>query len=301
MIPATLAMLLFAFSSVAAKRSVNLLGSATASVLRILFAAALLAVYAHVWGAGLRGPALGWFIASGFIGYGICDTAIFLALPRLGAQLTSLMVHCLGAPIAAVTEWLWLGTPLGATEIGAGSLILAGVAVALFPGRPAAPASAKTSSPGLWALGLGVIAAAGQAWGAVLSRHGQLLSRDAGQPIDGLSVTYQRILAGVAFAVVWWLWQRGQGAVRKAGDEPPSLRRAWPWVVLNALSGPSLGVACYQWALVQQKTGVVMAIAALTPLAVIPFAWWLEGERPTARSFSGGLMAVAGTIWLTVR
>lgn len=301
MIPATLAMLLFAFSSVAAKRSVNLLGSATASVLRILFAAALLAVYAHIWGAGLRGPALGWFIASGFIGYGICDTAIFLALPRLGAQLTSLMVHCLGAPIAAVTEWLWLGTPLGVTEIGAGSLILAGVAVALFPGRPAAPASAKTNSPGPWALGLGVIAAAGQAWGAVLSRHGQLLSRDAGQPIDGLSVTYQRILAGVAFAVVWWLWQRGQGAVRKAGDEPPSLRRAWPWVVLNALSGPSLGVACYQWALVQQKTGVVMAIAALTPLAVIPFAWWLEGERPTARSFSGGLMAVAGTIWLTVR
>jgi len=301
MIPATLAMLLFAFSSVAAKRSVSLLGPATASVLRILFAAALLAVYAHVWGSGLRGPALGWFIASGFIGYGICDTAIFLALPRLGAQLISLMVHCLGAPIAAITEWLWLGTPLGATEIGAGSLILAGVAVALFPVSPAGSAPAKTSSPGLWALGLGVIAAAGQAWGAVLSRHGQLLARDAGQPIDGLSVTYQRILAGVVFAVAWWLWQRNQGGVRKAGDEPPHFRRAWPWVVLNALSGPSLGVACYQWALVQQKTGVVMAIAALTPLAVIPFAWWLEGERPTARSFSGGLMAVAGTIWLTVR
>lgn len=301
MIPATLAMLLFAFSSVAAKRSVNLLGSATASVLRILVAASLLAVYAHGWGAGLRGPALGWFIASGFIGYGICDTAIFLALPRLGAQLTSLMVHCLGAPIAAVTEWLWLGTPLGSTEIGAGTLILAGVAVALFPGKATDRSASLRNRPGPWALGLGVIAAAGQAWGAVLSRHGQLLSRDAGQPIDGLSVTYQRILAGVAFAVVWWLWQRSQGAVRRPGDEPPSLRRAWPWVVLNALSGPSLGVAFYQWALLEQKTGVVMAIAALTPLAVIPFAWWLEGERPTGRSFSGGLMAVAGTIWLTAR
>jgi drug/metabolite transporter (DMT)-like permease len=44
-----------------------------------------------------------------------------------------------------------------------------------------------------------------------------------------------------------------------------------------------------------------MAIAALTPPAVIPFAWWLGGERPSARSFSGGLMAVAGTIWLTFR
>jgi drug/metabolite transporter (DMT)-like permease len=62
-----------------------------------------------------------------------------------------------------------------------------------------------------------------------------------------------------------------------------------------------LGVACYQWALEQQKTGGIMAIAALTPPAVIPFAWWLGGERPSARSFSGGLMAVAGTIWLTFR
>jgi drug/metabolite transporter (DMT)-like permease len=265
MIPATVAMLLFAFSSVAAKRSVNLLGAATASVLRILFAATLCEVYAHVWGAGLRGSALGWFIASGFIGYGSCDTAIFLALARLGAQLTSLMVRCLGAPIAAFTGWLWLGTPLGVAEIGAGLLILTGGAVAPFPRKPAAPAQAGISSPGPWMLGLGVIAAAGQTWGAELSRHGQLLSRDAGQPIDGLSVTYWRILAGVAFSVAWWLRQRSQGTVRKAGYEPPNLRRAWPWVVLNALSGPSLGVACYQWALEQQKTGGIMAIAALTP------------------------------------
>jgi drug/metabolite transporter (DMT)-like permease len=300
MIPAALAMMLFAFSSVAAKRSVNLLGPPTASLLRILLAATILGIYAHVWGAGLRGPALGWFVVSGFIGFGICDTAIFLALPRLGAQLTSLLVHCLGAPIAAVTEWLWLGTPLGFNEIGAGLLILGGVGVALYPGTSSAGRPGALPRPGAWALGLGVIAAAGQAWGAVLSRHGQLLSRDAGFPIDGLSVSYQRILAGVAFTLVWWLSQRGQSGAKPAGNEPLNLRQAWPWVVLNALCGPSLGVACYQWALLEQKTGVVVAIAALTPLAVIPFAWWLDRERPTSRSVGGGVLAVAGAVWLAV-
>lgn len=300
MIPASLAMLLFAFSSVAAKRSVNLLGPPTASLLRILLAATILGIYAHVWGAGLRGPALGWFVVSGFIGFGICDTAIFLALPRLGAQLTSLLVHCLGAPIAAVTEWLWLGTPLGFNEIGAGLLILGGMAVALYPGTPSAGRVGALPRPGAWALGLGVIAAAGQAWGAVLSRHGQLLSRDAGFPIDGLSVSYQRILAGVAFTLVWWLSQRGQSSAKPADNGPLNLRRAWPWVILNALCGPSLGVACYQWALLEQKTGVVVAIAALTPLAVIPFAWWLDRERPTPRSVGGGVLAVAGAVWLAV-
>jgi drug/metabolite transporter (DMT)-like permease len=295
MFAASLAMLLFALSSVAAKRSIGFLGSATASLLRITLAATLLGIYAHVWGAGLSGPALGWFVASGFIGFGICDTAIFLALPRLGAQLTSLMVQCLAAPIAAVTEWLWLGTKLGFTELAAGTLILSGVAVALYPGSGPARSSFK---PGGAALLLGVVAAAGQGIGAVLSRHGQIIARDAGQPIDGMSVTYQRILAGVVFTFVWWLWQRNTGTGGPPKGAAPDFRRAWPWVVANALTGPSLGVACYQWALLEQETGVVLTITALTPLAVIPLAWWLDGERPTGRSVGGGILAVAGAVWL---
>ena len=291
MIAAFLATWLFALSSVAAKRSVLLLGSSTANLVRIVLAALLLGIYAHTFGAGLHGVALGWFIASGLIGFGICDTAIFLALRLIGAQLTALMVQCLAAPIAAVIEWLWLGTRLGAAEVVAGLTILVGVAIALYPGKSKTPAM----NPGTKGLVLGLIAAAGQAIGAVLSRHGQLLSKAAGQSIDGMSVAYQRILAGVVFTFVWWYWQQRQAPKRL---EPRPWRQAWPWTIANAFSGPSLGVACYQWAFQLQPTGVVMSITALTPLAVIPLAWWLDGERPTARSLTGGLVAVAGAIWL---
>ncbi|HTH48391.1 MAG TPA: DMT family transporter [Candidatus Limnocylindria bacterium] len=291
MTPAFLATWLFALSSVAAKRSVLLLGSSTANLVRIVLAALVLGLYAHTFGAGLHGVALGWFIASGLIGFGICDTAIFLALPLIGAQLTALMVQCLAAPIAAVTEWLWLGTNLGISEAIAGITILVGVGIALFPGKGKTPAT-RLGTKGIV---LGLIAAAGQAIGAVLSRHGQLLSKAAGQPIDGMSVAYQRILAGVAFTLVWWYWQRRRNP---PPAEPRPWRRAWPWIVANAVSGPSLGVACYQWAFQLQPTGVVMSITALTPLAVIPLAWWLDGERPTARSLSGGCVAVGGAIWL---
>ena len=172
-----------------------------------------------------------------------------------------------------------------------------GVAVALFPGRGRSP----TSRIGGKAFALGLIAAAGQAIGAVLSRHGQLLAKTAGQPIDGMSVAYQRILAGVAFTLVWWLWQRGRVPAASGGSGAAVAmpwRRAWPWVVVNALSGPSLGVACYQWAFQVQPTGVVMSITALTPLAVVPLSWWLDGERPAARPLIGGAVAVAGAVWL---
>jgi drug/metabolite transporter (DMT)-like permease len=35
------------------------------------------------------------------------------------------------------------------------------------------------------------------------------------------------------------------------------------------------------------------------PLAVIPFAWRVEGDRPGARSVIGGIIAVVGVIALT--
>ncbi len=295
MLPAGLAMVLFALSSVFARRSVRHLGPNTASLLRITLASVLLAVYAHTLGAGFRGPALGWFVLSGVIGYGICDTAIFLALPRLGAQLTTLMVQCLSVPIALLTEWAWLGTRLSLGQLAAIGVILGGVGIALYPSRRA---SQSLVNPGPGGLLLGVLAALGQAWGAVLSRHGTQISVAAGQPLDGLTIAYQRILAGLVFTVVWWAWQRHRSGATPNPPVETVSGPAWPWVVLNALSGPTLGVACYQWALSLQPTGVVLSITALAPLAVIPLAAWMEQERPTRRSVLGGILGVLGVIWL---
>ena len=66
----------------------------------------------------------------------------------------------------------------------------------------------------------------------------------------------------------------------------------------DLLAGPALGVSCYQWALQTTKTGVVLPIVAITPLVIIPFSRYLEGERPTARSLAGGLVAVLGAVAL---
>jgi drug/metabolite transporter (DMT)-like permease len=72
----------------------------------------------------------------------------------------------------------------------------------------------------------------------------------------------------------------------------------WLWVTCNALAGPTLGVSCMQLALRNNATGVVLAIVAMTPLAVIPLARIFEGERPTLYSLLGSVVAVAGAVGL---
>jgi drug/metabolite transporter (DMT)-like permease len=118
----------------------------------------------------------------------------------------------------------------------------------------------------------------------------------AGQHIDGGTAAYQRILGGIGVAAIYFLWVRGRKAATASRLE---WRKAWPWVVMNTLGGPVIGVGCYQWALSTTPSGIVLPIVATLPLAVIPFAWRVEGDRPGARSVIGGIIAVVGVIALT--
>ncbi len=300
MFAAFLTTILFSISGVTAARSTRILPSLEANFWRLLLATGMLAIYAHVWGAGLRGPALGWFLVSGFIGFGVGDIALYYAYPRLGSRLVILIVHCTAAPLAAATEWIWLGQAMSGREMIAGILILAGVGIALFPDRrrPVPPGSGFRAG-----IAFALVAASGQGLGAVLSRRAFETAREAGQPIGGISAAYQRIIAGVALstAVYAWTKRRRLAALLAHGRGLSSgsrerLRKAAPWVVVNSLAGPALGVSCFQWALAERGTGVVLPIVALTPLVIIPFSMRVEGEHPTPRSLLGGLIAVAGAV-----
>ncbi len=294
MIPALLATLLFACSSVSGRRNVRLLGSAPANFWRQLFALALLGVYAHTLGHGFQGIALGWFFLSGFVGYGLGDVGIYMAFPRLGTRLTALMTQCLAAPLGVLMAWGWHGSRPTSPQLVAAALILGGVAIALAPSRNDPPTVRSPASGIAW----GLLAAVGQAGGQVLSKHGFKLAQAAGEPADPVTVAYQRLFPGLAVGLSWFLLDHFY--FRPADLPKPDYRRAWPWILLNTLAGPTLGVAAYQWATKIAETSVVLSITAMTPLCVVPLAYVLEGERPTKRSLAGGVVAVAGVICLAL-
>jgi len=287
--------ILFSISAVCGQRTSRLLGGNEANFWRLCFAALLLAIYAHSLGAGFRGSAFWIFFVSGCIGFGFGDAALFQALPRIGSRLSVLIVLCLSSPMAAVVEWGWLGTTLAPREIGCGLLVLAGVAIALAP----SPHSEPTKRHPTAGLIFGVMAAICQALGAVMSRKAFAIEHSAGENIDGITAAYQRVLGGVLITAAFF-WIARRGATPSPEERRERWRKAWPWVLLNGLSGPALGVSCYQWALKMAPTGIVLPIVAVTPIVIIPFSRYIEGERPTLRSLLGGAVAVAGAVLLAI-
>lgn len=306
MLPAFLTTVLFSISAVSANRSAQLWGGTAANFLRITLAMLFLGLWAHTAGVGLAGAAFPVFVLSGCVGFGIGDIALYQALPRLGSRLSVMLVHCLAAPFAAATEWMWLGTRLTSAQIFWSSMTLVGVSVAL------APEKHLNVTRRLLILGtcFGLLAAFGQGFGAVLSRKAYAVAANAGEQIDGLSAAYQRIIAGwvvagIALAAVRQHRRWRQSTTTSSGLAPNSRltprekwRASWHWIGINALSGPTLGVGCYQWALATTPTGIVLPIVALTPLVVIPFVRVIEGEKPSARSLLGGAIAVVSAVAL---
>lgn len=296
MLFAYLTTVLFAFSAVLARRSQAAVGTARANVGRLGIGLALLGLWVGVAGRLPDGAALGWFALSGAIGMGLGDVAFFGALPRLGSRLTIMLMQCLSVPVAIAVEWVWLGTPLSAGQLGAAAVVLAGIAVALMPTRRDPPRVRVRWS----GVGFGVVAAVGQGVGAVLSRKGFELAVGAGQPIDGLSAAFPRVVGGLAVTLLWYAAARTARAAARAGAASAPVGGGWWWVLAHGLAGPVLGMGAFQLALAHAPSGLVLPITATTPLVVIPFAYWLEGERATRRSLVGGAIAVAGAVGLAM-
>ena len=283
----------FAWSITCARRSSYHHGADLANLLRISIAFVAIGAVALVAGRPLLFPGWPWLLLGGAIGLGVGDIASFHSLTRIGAGLALLVMQTLAAPFALALEYAALGhVPTGAQLVGA-AVILGGVALAL--------ASRPVGDPRHWRAGiaLSVLAAFGQACGAVSTPMAKAacLAAHAEVP-DGWTQGFLRILGGWPIVLAFVLWNTRERGLLAQVRRPYAGWRARGWALMNGVSGPGIGVACYQWALSTQPAAVVLSIVALSPLLALLFQWLVEGQRPARRIWLGGSIAVVGVILL---
>jgi drug/metabolite transporter (DMT)-like permease len=297
MLAAFLATILFSLSAISGRRLSHYISGTQANLTRLIFAALVLGTFSHLFGFGLGGGAFPVLFLSGCLGFGIGDLSMFQAYPRIGARRTIVLIQCLAAPFGAVIEWLWLHHAPTPGQAFYGVVILAGVGIALVPSKNEAQPTQGLLAGTLF----GILSGFCQGSSAVISRKAYADAAAAGHTFhnvtDGINAAYQRILGGILVSALFFGYLK---IVHKpAPDAKEDWRNGWRWVLASAMSGPAFGVSCYQWALMANATSVVLPIVATTPLAVMPLAHYIEGDRITWRTLLGGALAVAGVIGLS--
>jgi len=298
MFAALLTVLLFACSGIAGERSARYWGGQRANLFRLFLATVIMSgVTVVFFPASLRWETFWWLFASGIVGFGLGDIALFLAYVRIGARLTILLNLCTAPVWSALSERLWLGTKLTPGELAAGGVILCGVVLAILSrpsGREAVVAEGRWFGI-LCGLGAGM----GQGIGAVISRKAFELALNGGFDLNGFSAATQRVGGGFLTVLVVVLVYAAMG--RSHGQPFSSVaksRDAWGWLVATTFCGPILGVSCFQWSLSELPAGIATAVVSMTPIAMIPMVLFIDGERPRVLSIAGAVVAVAGVIWL---
>ena len=228
---------------------------------------------------------------SGFIGIFLGDTLLYVALIRLGPRRTGAL-FALNAPMAAVMGWLFLGEDLAPLAVLGVVLSTLGVAMAVLgrAGRSGGHRFEAVQGSTVIAACYGLIAAAGQALGSLIARP----------VMAGGFDPYAASLIRVAVAVICLILLM---ALPIRAVQP--LARPTPrQLLVTALSGllaMVMGMTLLMFALQGGKVGIVSTLSALSPVLILPVLWVMTGARPSATSWAGALIAVAGMALIFLR
>ena len=223
-------------------------------------------------------------ILSGMVGIGLGDTAYFTAINRIGAR-QALLLETLAPAIAAGLAWILLGENISLRSWTGILFTLAGVSWVI---------SQRLSSPQTttwqwnWGLVYGILAALGQATGAVLSRAA--LAHSA---INPLWSSLLRLSGGGVLILVILV---GKGGLRNQ-IKPLQNSRVLAMVGLAALLGTYLAIYLQQFALQHSAAGIAQALTGTSPLFILPMAAAL-GDRITGRTVVGVGLALVGIFLL---
>jgi drug/metabolite transporter (DMT)-like permease len=286
---ALLTALCWTVSSLAFESASRRAGSLPVNLLRMLVAFAGLSIVGLLSSRNRALPtdapadAWRWLLLSGVVGFFIGDLALFRAFVIIGARLSTLLMS-LAPPIAALVGISLLDERISVLGWVGMFVTLAGIVLVVSERmRDHETGEHRHHSP--WGIALGVIGAAGQAVGLVLSKRGM-------EQFDHpFAATQIRAIAGIALFALLIVAARDVGRVFRTLTNG----RAMLMLTLGAIAGPFLGVSLLLMSLEYGvPTGVAQTMAAMVPVMILPFVIVIKREHVSWRAAIGAAVAVAG-------
>ncbi|MBN1920926.1 MAG: DMT family transporter [Anaerolineae bacterium] len=248
---------LWAFSSLFFTRASHQVGSQAVNRVRLLLATIFLSL-AHRLLQGTFFPVAidaqrwGWLTLSAIIGLVLGDGLLFYTYTLIGPRLAMLLMAAVPV-ISTLVAWVFLGETLQGIEMLAIAITVTGIGWVVMERQPShdLPQQPRRFATGILC-GLG--AAAGQAFGLILSKQGMF----GGFP--ALSASLIRVTT--AAAIIWLLAiaQRQAGATLSTLRKPDSRNP----ILVGTIFGPVMGMTLSLVAVQASEVGIASTLMQRT-------------------------------------
>lgn len=268
------------------------IGSVAVNIHRLVIAGVILGIYSQAV-RGIPFPTdasthvYGWLIASGTVGFFVCDLCLFRSFLLIGPRL-AMLILAMSPPLAALIDWGFRGITLNHWAIFGMTVTLSGIGWVVSERR----SNEQEVSTSQWKFGLflALTAATSQAVGMVFADIG--LNHDGGEieKLDPFAANQIRLCAGLAAFLVMITITRQWRPVLAGVKDPLAIG----WLFLGAFTGTFLGVGFGLLSLRYIPTGMALTLMSLPPVFILPIAWLLLKEKISLRAILGAIVAVVG-------
>lgn len=228
-----------------------------------------------------------WMGLSGIVGLGIGDLGLFAAYILIGPRQALLLMA--SSPIfASVSAFLMLGETFPSLAVLGVAITLFGIIVVVLEKENHTDVPADGGNRKAWGMFAGIVAAAGQGLGLVLSKKGMYLGETVA--MNPVSAALIRMMIATVFVWTAAFFVRKMPELRKAAKDRQGLK----FLFGGAFVGPFLGMTLSLFAVTYTEAGIAQTLLSLEPLIIIPLVWKIYGQRTNKRGIIGAALAVLG-------
>lgn len=275
----------WAITSTAFEHSAKKIGSLNLNMLRLLIGFVFLSIFTLIT-RGMLFPVDAtqsewfWLFMSGLVGIVIGDLLLVEAFVMIGSRI-SMLIYSSVPPLSAIMAWVFLGETMTGMQILGMFVTLAGIASVILISEKGSN-KVRFSQPIkgiLFAFG----GALGQAAGYIIGKFGMA-------DYDPFASTQIRLMAGiVGFAILFTLkghWPKFKASLKRK-DAIASL-------TIGSFFGPFLGISLSLYAVQRINPGVASTLISITPILLVPYAYFVKHEKVTLKEVIGTFVVLIG-------
>jgi drug/metabolite transporter (DMT)-like permease len=225
-----------------------------------------------------------WLGLSGVIGLVLGDAFLFQSYVWVGPRLGMLMMSLVPV-ISTLLAWIFLAETLAANQVAGILLTVGGIAWVVLERTPGHGGQRDNNPNYAWGILFGLGGAFGQALGLVAAKKG------LGGDFPALSGNFIRMSVA---AVVMWGFTIARGQFQPTWRRLAGRPRAVGGIIGGAFFGPFVGVSLSLLAIQLTHIGIASTLMALSPVFLLPVAYYFFKEQISWLIVAGTLAAISG-------